>query len=56
MATTTKRHIQITWLDRDGNAAALGLDEALTTDWTDEECLDAANYRAKCLGFDLERY
>jgi hypothetical protein len=48
---------RITWVERDTrNAACLGLDETIESDWTEEESREAAEYRAECAGVDLERY
>jgi len=52
----TKRMVQITWMDSDGNAAGIGLDELIETDWTLDECIEAARYRGECDGVDLDRF
>ncbi len=48
---------RITWVERSTqNAACLGFDETLETDWTLEETKEAAEYRAECAGVDLDRF
>lgn len=51
-----KRLVQITWMDNDGNAACLGFDEEIMTDWSLNECIEAALYRGECEGIDLNRF
>jgi hypothetical protein len=51
-----ERTIRVTWLDKAGNAACLGRDETLITDWTDSEIIEAAYYRAECDGIDSNEY
>lgn len=50
------RRVKITWVDVDGNAVCIGLDETIETDWTIEECREAAVYRGQCQEIDLDRY
>ena len=49
------RLIKITWVDAQGNAACIGLDECFRSDWTLDELEDAAVYRAQLAGIDLDR-
>jgi hypothetical protein len=57
MAKETKtRIVRITWVDAQGNAACIGLDETIRSDWTPEECRTAAIYHAQCQGIDTDRF
>jgi hypothetical protein len=57
MASTPKRTVRITWVERGTrNAACLGLDETIETDWTITECREAALHRGSTAGIDLDRY
>ncbi len=51
-----KRLVKITWLDGSGNAAGIGMDETIDTDWTLAECVEAACYRGECDRIDLDRF
>lgn len=62
---TTKATLRITWIDNDGNAACIGLDESLEVDMpldaADAEIAlaqakDDAIYNAECRKIDTERY
>ena len=53
----TTRDVRITWVLKGTNeSAAFGNDETVRTDWTLDECREAAEYHAECDGVDLERY
>jgi hypothetical protein len=54
--TNATRLVRITWVDADGNAACIGLDETIRSGWTLDECRKAAIYHARCEGVDLGRY
>lgn len=57
MSASATRRVRITWIERGTrNAAMLGLEETMDTDWSLEECLEAAQYRANVIGVDLHRF
>lgn len=48
---------RITWVETGtGNAAGLGLDETIHTDWTEAETREAAEYRAAGYGISLAQF
>jgi hypothetical protein len=51
-----KRAVKVRWVDDDGPASILGLDETFETEWTDKECLAESRRRAELAGVDMDRY
>ncbi len=60
-ATQNTYRVRITWMDRQGNAACLGLDETVTVEASSPAAAvhaaeTEATYHGECHGVDTSRY